>query len=67
MNTHTLKSEYDKLDVIDRKVLNWTVKHAPSSLSSWIEYTAKSYHSLKGIKINAQTLFNEVKSDKPEI
>jgi hypothetical protein len=57
-----LKSEYSKLDLIDRKVLLWTLKNTPASVSSWIEYTVNSYHTQKGIKINGQILLKEVNS-----
>jgi hypothetical protein len=61
-----VKTEYNKLDVIDRKVLHWTMNNLPASVPNWIEYTVKSYQSLKGIEINAQTLLNEVNDNKTE-
>jgi hypothetical protein len=56
-------TEYDKLDLIDRKVLHWTIKNVPSSVPNWIEYTVKSYQSLKGIEIDGLKLLREIKND----
>ncbi len=56
-------TEYNKLDVIDRKVLFWTLKNTPGSLQSWIEYTVKSYQNQKGIEIDGLTLLREIKYD----
>lgn len=56
------KSEYNKLDGIDKKVLNWTLKNSPASVPSWVEHTVRSYRNLKGIRINALTLLDELKT-----
>lgn len=56
-------TEYNKLDVIDRKVLQWTIKNIPSSVPNWIEYTVTSYQNLKGIEIDGLTLLREVKNE----
>lgn len=60
------KTEYNKLDGIDQKVLSWTLKNAPASVPSWIEHTVRSYQNLKGIKINASMLLDEIKNDPLE-
>lgn len=51
--------EYNKLDIIDQKVLHWMMKNAPASVPSWIEYTVRSYRNIKGIDINPQLLLEE--------
>jgi hypothetical protein len=60
------KTEYNKLDIIDRKVLHWTMQNVPASVPSWIEYTVKYYQNVKGIKINGQMLLKEVTGTKSE-
>lgn len=60
------ETEYNKLDDIDRKVLQWTLKNTPASVVSWIEYTVKSYHNLKGIEIDGRTLLREVTESAPK-
>ncbi len=61
-----MTTEYSKLDVIDRKVLHWTIKNIPKSVPNWIEYTVNSYHNLKGIEIDGLILLREVKNLKNE-
>jgi hypothetical protein len=58
-----LTTEYSKLDLIDRKVLHWTIKNIPASVPNWIEYTVTSYQSLKGIEIDGLTLLREIKNE----
>lgn len=60
------KTEYNKLDGIDQKVLSWTLKNSPASVPSWIEHTVRSYQNLKGIKINGVILLDEVQNDQLE-
>jgi len=60
------KTEYSKLDGIDKKVLSWTLKNSPASIPSWIEHTVRSYQNLKGIKINGVILLDEVKNNRLE-
>lgn len=62
---HRTKTEYHKLDVIDRKVLEWTLRNSPASVASWIEYTVKSY-TLKGIEIDGSVLLREITEATPQ-
>ena len=64
MQEQQITTEYNKLDVIDRKVLHWTINNIPASVPSWIEYTVKSYQSLKGIDIDGLILLREVNTDE---
>lgn len=69
MDTHqasTQTTEYDKLDAIDRKILHWTLKNTPASVSDWIEFTVTFYQSLRGVKINSEKLLNEIKNAEPD-
>lgn len=61
---HRTKTEYPKLDDIDQKVLEWTLRNSPASVASWIEYTVKSY-SLKGIEIDGSELLREISETVP--
>lgn len=61
-----ITTEYSKLDIIDQKVLHWTIKNIPTSVPNWIEYTVNSYHNLKGIEIDGLILLREVKNLKNE-
>lgn len=61
------KTEYSKLDAIDQKVLNWTLKNTPASVPSWIEHTVRSYKNLKGIKINGDLLLKEINDNPSKI
>lgn len=61
-----LTTEYNKLDVIDQKVLHWTLQNTPASMPSWVEYTVKSYQRLKGIEIDGQLLLQEVNAIKSQ-
>jgi hypothetical protein len=54
------KSEFFKLDIIDRKVLFWIMENSPRAISSWIEYTVDEYCKKKSIIINATLLATEV-------
>ncbi len=55
-----LKSEFFKLDSIDRSVLLWTVTNEPGSIQSWIEYVSVDYRKRNSIEINIDKLYKEV-------
>jgi len=60
------KSEFFKLDSIDREVLLWTLTHSPRSVKSWIEFISADYRKRNSIEINVDKLYEEVTGSIPK-
>lgn len=52
------RSEFFKLDAIDREVLFWIMTHASKSLWSWVDYISIEYRK-KAIYIDPEKLYKE--------
>ncbi|MBL0740344.1 hypothetical protein [Chryseolinea lacunae] len=56
-----MRTEFFKLETVDRKVVFWLVHHVPSAaLRCWMDHTAEHYRRLKGVTIDVDRLFMEV-------
>ena len=54
------KSEFFKLDIIDRKVLFWLMDNSPRSVDSWVDHIAGAYGKSSTLKIDSQKLRSEI-------
>lgn len=56
------RSEFFKLDHIDRKILFWMMDHSPGAIPSWLEHVKDEYRK-KNIDLDYKSLQKEVQEE----